>query len=107
MNAFYIFFPFVIIYFIPFSFLELCYTVNIIDGKVNSPTKTKSPLSILESIIDNGFMWAVPKHRRSLERRMTRRMGFGKVLLPKKNLVVCDTCGHFHPVHTICGKYIF
>ncbi|KFM78470.1 39S ribosomal protein L32, mitochondrial, partial [Stegodyphus mimosarum] len=35
---------------------------------------------------------------------MTRRMGFGKVLLPKKNLIVCEACGHFHPVHTVCGN---
>lgn len=94
------------IFFVFFFILELCYGVNILDNRINSPTKTKSPLNILERIIDNGFMWAVPKHRRSLERRMTRRMGFGKLLLPKKNLVVCDACGHFHPVHTVCGKYI-
>ncbi|XP_054725021.1 39S ribosomal protein L32, mitochondrial-like [Uloborus diversus] len=72
-------------------------------GAGHLPAQT-SPLTALKNIIDEGFLWAVPKARRSLERRMTRRMGFGKMLLPQKNLVVCDACGHFHPVHTLCGN---
>lgn len=90
-----------------FSLLELCYAVNITDYNTNPPKRTESSLGVLEEIINNGFLWAAPKKRRSLERRMTRRMGFGKLLLPKKNLVVCDDCGHFHQVHTVCGKLYF
>ncbi|KAG8193292.1 hypothetical protein JTE90_003779 [Oedothorax gibbosus] len=67
-------------------------------------TNRKSPRSLLEDIIGNGFLWAVPKKRRSLERRMTRRMGFGKLILPRNNVVVCNDCGHFHLVHTVCGN---
>ncbi|GIX80868.1 39S ribosomal protein L32, mitochondrial, partial [Caerostris extrusa] len=69
-------------------------------------SKPRDAQSILNDIIGDGFLWGVPKRRRSLERRMTRRMGFGKMILPKRNLIVCDACGHFHPVHTQCVEIV-
>ncbi|GFU60573.1 39S ribosomal protein L32, mitochondrial [Nephila pilipes] len=83
---------------------ELCLVEDCCSLNRIQPYDDKDVKSILDDIIDNGFLWAVPKHRRSLERRMTRRMGFGKMILPKRNLIVCDACGHFHPVHTVCGN---
>ncbi|GFW35028.1 39S ribosomal protein L32, mitochondrial [Trichonephila clavipes] len=82
---------------------ELCLVEDYYSPKGIQPSSDKDVKSTLENIIGNGFLWAVPKSRRSLERRMTRRMGFGKMILPKRNLVACDDCGHFHPVHTVCG----
>ncbi|XP_064594518.1 large ribosomal subunit protein bL32m-like [Liolophura sinensis] len=62
--------------------------------------------SVIESIFDSR-LWAVPKFRRSLERRMTRRMGgekhFETYGQPKNNIVACLECGHWHEKHTICG----
>lgn len=62
----------------------------------------------LKNIIDNGILWAVPKHRRTIERRWKRKYGspeyFLKILLPKTNLRVCDNCGGHHEVGLLCGK---
>ncbi|XP_013395287.1 39S ribosomal protein L32, mitochondrial [Lingula anatina] len=56
----------------------------------------------------DGLCWAaVPKKRRSIERRMTRRMQIPKHYenaLPKKHIVPCLTCGHWHERSTICGN---
>ncbi|XP_055945074.1 39S ribosomal protein L32, mitochondrial-like [Argiope bruennichi] len=86
------------------QFPELCMVEDYHSRNQIPSSNQKNFPSLLDEIIGNGFLWAVPKKRRSLERRMTRRMGFGKMILPKRNLVVCDACGHFHPVHTICGN---
>ncbi|XP_064643547.1 large ribosomal subunit protein bL32m-like [Lineus longissimus] len=63
--------------------------------------------SLLDSILGNGILWAsVPKHRRTAERRATRRMamaGHRERYLPKKDIVACLECGHWHQTHTICG----
>ncbi|XP_043482101.1 39S ribosomal protein L32, mitochondrial [Leptopilina heterotoma] len=60
----------------------------------------------LKEILDNGFLWAVPKHRRSIERRMMRRYGFPeycwKLLEPKNNLIMCPNCGYVHEIGILC-----
>ncbi|XP_063979694.1 large ribosomal subunit protein bL32m [Diachasmimorpha longicaudata] len=59
----------------------------------------------LKDIIGDGILWAVPKHRRSLEKRMTRRFGspdyIWKMLKPK-NLLYCAACGHPHEPGLLC-----
>lgn len=50
-----------------------------------------------------GFLWAVPKKRVSLERRLTRRVAHTQKFNPKTNFLVCIVCGHYHLAHTICG----
>ncbi|XP_008210206.1 39S ribosomal protein L32, mitochondrial [Nasonia vitripennis] len=61
----------------------------------------------IKNIWDNGFLWAVPKHRRSLEKRLNRKFGWPKYnwkpLVPKTNLLMCRACGHYHESFTICG----
>ncbi len=73
-----------------------------------SNTPLQDTKSLLDSLLGDGFLWAaLPKHRRSLERRMSRRMGGTKIrkfTTPKKNIVACLECGHWHESHTICGK---
>ena len=73
-----------------------------------APQSSGGSWSSLKDIIGKGILWAaVPKHRRSLERRMMRRMGSTKrvkYLTPKKNIIECLVCGHWHEAHTICGK---
>ncbi|RWS11593.1 39S ribosomal protein L32-like protein [Dinothrombium tinctorium] len=70
--------------------------------------RSEDSKSILDSIFD-GFLYGVPKGRRSLERRLKRKFGaenWGpearKMLRPKNNLITCETCGHFHEVQYIC-----
>lgn len=57
--------------------------------------------------LGDGFLWAVPKHRRTIERRLKRRFGSPgnwKIILPRNDLAVCKTCGHDHEIGVLCGK---
>ncbi|KAL5009839.1 hypothetical protein ScPMuIL_012144 [Solemya velum] len=79
---------------------------------VNLPCddRPKSAARSLDSILDSIFgskLWAaVPKNRRSAERRMTRKMAKFHLndAIPKKNIVACLECGHWHQSNTICGN---
>uniref|UniRef100_A0A2R5LJ99 Large ribosomal subunit protein bL32m n=1 Tax=Ornithodoros turicata TaxID=34597 RepID=A0A2R5LJ99_9ACAR len=54
---------------------------------------------------DDGFLWAVPHKRRTVERRAWRRIGHPYYIVKQKtNIRTCDKCGHFHLTHTICGN---
>uniref|UniRef100_T1J0N9 Large ribosomal subunit protein bL32m n=1 Tax=Strigamia maritima TaxID=126957 RepID=T1J0N9_STRMM len=57
-----------------------------------------------DSILGNGFVWGVPTSRRSLEKRMMRRLAPGKVYKLKGNIIVCPVCYSYHEAHTICGN---
>jgi Ribosomal L32p protein family. len=63
----------------------------------------------LKELFDTSILWAVPKKRRSLERRMNRKYGskdqVWKMLMPRTDLTVCNTCGYTHHSKTLCGKY--
>ena len=58
----------------------------------------------------DGFLWAAPKKRRSLEKRLMRKYGsldtHYKLLIPKKDLIVCVHCGHDHKRGYLCSKSI-
>lgn len=64
----------------------------------------------LKNLIGDGILWAVPKHRKSLERRMKARYGHhlygpGKhQIVPKLTLRICVQCGHDHEVGVLCRK---
>lgn len=62
----------------------------------------------LDTLKDH-ILWAVPKHRRTIEKRMKRKYGspeyVQKILLPKTNLRVCNQCGHNHEVGVLCRMY--
>ncbi|CAD5118182.1 DgyrCDS6911 [Dimorphilus gyrociliatus] len=60
----------------------------------------------LKDIVNDSILWAVPKSRRSVERRFTRRMRFHKHFehaTPKKNITPCLECGNWMERGTICG----
>jgi large subunit ribosomal protein L32 len=63
----------------------------------------------LEKIFRDGFLWGVPTKRRSVEKRLSRKFGYPeyvyKLLLPKRNLLVCNTCGHHYEASHLCRKY--
>ncbi|XP_077293013.1 mitochondrial ribosomal protein L32 [Arctopsyche grandis] len=65
----------------------------------------RSPFSI-KDVIGDGFLWAVPKTRRTIEKRLNRKYGvpgyYYKPLRVKTNLRVCNTCGHDHEVGLLC-----
>ncbi|XP_008475585.1 39S ribosomal protein L32, mitochondrial [Diaphorina citri] len=62
----------------------------------------------LKELFDTSILWAVPKKRRSLERRMNRKYGskdqVWKMLMPRTDLTVCNTCGYTHHSKTLCGN---
>jgi len=64
------------------------------------------PSNTLEDKKSEGFVWGVPKRRRSVEKRITRKFGLPewglKLLKPKYNLLVCDSCGHHYEAKRLC-----
>ncbi|KAK2588643.1 hypothetical protein KPH14_006409 [Odynerus spinipes] len=61
----------------------------------------------LKDIIGDGFLWAVPKRRRSIEKRLKRRFGHPdyhwKPPVPKTNLLMCPNCGGHYEAGHLCG----
>lgn len=60
----------------------------------------------LKDLIGNGIFWAVPKHRRSIEKRLKRKFGVPKYdwkpLRVKEHLRVCMQCGHDYEAGVLC-----
>lgn len=67
------------------------------------------PKFTIKDILGDGFLWAVPKHRRTLEKRQKRRFGHPdyveKILRPKAYLRTCNVCGDSHEAGVLCRKY--
>ncbi|KAG5882796.1 hypothetical protein JTB14_035626 [Gonioctena quinquepunctata] len=65
-----------------------------------------SPAWSLKDVLGDGFLWATPKHRRSLEKRMKRRFGSSeyvlKILTPRTDLRTCNVCGDDHEAGVLC-----
>ena len=86
-----------------FSVLALNTACN---GSAVSTSNNNFPSSIQE-VFDGIFYAAVPKSRRSREKRATRRYGchaVKKFMTPKDNITVCLNCGNYHLIHTLCGE---
>lgn len=70
----------------------------------NRPSKSFS----LKDLLGDGILWAVPKHRKSLERRLKAKFGnpkyHMKIYSPKTTLRICMQCGHDHEVGVLCRK---
>lgn len=66
-----------------------------------------TPKVSLKEMLDTSILWAVPKARRSLEKRMCRKYGIPdkvwKLFVPRKDLIICNTCGHYHNKKQLCG----
>lgn len=65
------------------------------------------PKFSLKDLIGDGLLWAVPKSRRSLERRLKRKFGFPRMLIPRTNLRSCNVCGDDHEVGVLCRMFPF
>lgn len=80
-------------------------------GGVNGNRPQREPFSI-KDILGDGFLWAVPRSRRTLERRHTRRFGnpngfphgVVKMIQKKTTLRTCNVCGDDHEIGVLCRK---
>ncbi|KOC59496.1 39S ribosomal protein L32, mitochondrial [Habropoda laboriosa] len=74
---------------------------------INQVQPKTFPAQSLKDILNDAFLWAVPKKRRSLEKRLCRRFGIPelhwKPPVPKTNILMCRKCGHNHEANTLCG----
>lgn len=76
-----------------------------VDAKTTGPEKNKRTL---KDIIGDGFLWAVPRNRRTIEKRLKRKFGtpeyVWKMLVPKTTLRICYVCGDDHEVGRLCRE---
>uniref|UniRef100_A0A1L8DS39 Large ribosomal subunit protein bL32m n=1 Tax=Nyssomyia neivai TaxID=330878 RepID=A0A1L8DS39_9DIPT len=67
-----------------------------------------SSWDVVKKAWEDAILWAVPKGRRTIERRWKRMYGSPeyrlKILVPKQNLRICTTCGHHHEVGVLCSN---
>ncbi|KAF9414121.1 hypothetical protein HW555_007880 [Spodoptera exigua] len=72
------------------------------------PVPTPKKFSI-NDIVGDGFLLAVPKFRRTIERKLKRKFGspeyVWKMLVPNNSIKVCQNCGHHHEKRRLCGVY--
>lgn len=75
------------------------------------PGQSKKPEFSLKDLIGDGFLFAVPTFRRTLEVRKTRKIGIPykndareglKILLKKTFLRTCNSCGNYHERDCLC-----
>ena len=66
------------------------------------PQGHKTNQSSLKELFD-GFLWAVPKHRRSKERNRMRRRSWEKRISFNTTLVPCEACGNLRQTGYLCG----
>nr|CAD7413203.1 unnamed protein product [Timema poppensis] len=82
------------------------YCLSFIDGPHVEPVSATRGFS-LKNLLKDSILWAVPRHRRTLEKRLTRKYGHPdyvyKMLKAKSNLMVCNSCGHHHEAGLLCA----
>ncbi|GJQ82017.1 mRpL32 [Trypoxylus dichotomus] len=73
---------------------------------LNVENTNKQPPWSIKDILNDGFLWAVPKSRRTIEKRLKRKFGHpeyvDKLLRPKTILRTCNVCGDDHEVGVLC-----
>lgn len=80
--------------------------------ETRKPTNKSSsalPFSV-EALLKDSILWAVPKHRRTVEKRLNRKFGWPhqvwKPLVPKKDLLMCRSCGDHYKAGHLCSKLL-
>lgn len=60
----------------------------------------------VQDLIGDGILWGVPKHRKTIEKRLKNRFGTpglsSKMIPERTHLRVCNNCGHHHEVGVLC-----
>lgn len=77
-----------------------------------NPAETLKPCSTsltnIQQLFGDSILWAVPKHRRTIEKRLKRKFGcledFYKMLMPRTDLLVCNHCGHNYEKRHLCRE---
>ncbi|CAG9133086.1 unnamed protein product [Plutella xylostella] len=73
-----------------------------------NPTPAPGKKFSLADLIGDGILYAMPKSRRTVEKRMKRKFGHPdyhyKLLLPKTNILVCTDCGHNYERGHLCAN---
>lgn len=81
--------------------------LNYIESNCSAVSTTKKQFSIQE-FMEDGFLWAVPKTRRSVEVRTKRKYGaiegYCKTIIPKNDILSCIYCGHDYEKNHLCSK---
>ncbi|KAJ6635991.1 39S ribosomal protein L32, mitochondrial [Pseudolycoriella hygida] len=81
--------------------------VSLVASNSSVPISSNSvePFS-LKDLIGDGFLWAVPRNRRTIEKRLKRKFGHPdyvwKLIKPKTTLRTCNQCGHDYEVGLLC-----
>nr|XP_031829442.1 39S ribosomal protein L32, mitochondrial [Nomia melanderi] len=74
---------------------------------INRSHPTNLPERSLKDILNDSFLWAVPKKRRTIEKRLNRRFGWPNYIwkphVPKTNILMCRRCGHHYEAGLLCG----
>ena len=90
-------------------FAEALSAIEVNHGKWNDFAYKGSSLS-LKDIWGEGILWGVPKHRRTIEKRLKRKFGHPeyhwKLLKPRTNIITCHSCGHAHEAGILCGEIL-
>ncbi|MFH4983070.1 hypothetical protein AB6A40_009779 [Gnathostoma spinigerum] len=61
-------------------------------------------LNVNSVLNDFRIVFGVPKSRTSKPKKQARRFAYTRLYSLKDNLVVCQNCGEYHEMHTICGN---
>ncbi|XP_063705278.1 large ribosomal subunit protein bL32m [Culicoides brevitarsis] len=60
----------------------------------------------VKDFIGDGILWGVPKHRKTIEKRLKNRYGTpglsSKMIPEKTHLRVCNSCGNHYEVGVLC-----
>lgn len=74
--------------------------------QVNHKEIIRWPANSLNDFLGDGFLWAVPKHRRTIEKRLNRKFGFPqydwKPLRVKEHLRICIHCNNNYEAGLLC-----
>ncbi|KAG8238996.1 hypothetical protein J437_LFUL005053 [Ladona fulva] len=78
----------------------------VVNGQCNNFDLNNAPSTVPEDIFKTDILWAVPKSRRTIEKRLKRKFGDPfykpKTLQLQTNIRICDTCGHYHEDKVLC-----
>ncbi|XP_059610099.1 large ribosomal subunit protein bL32m [Phlebotomus argentipes] len=76
-----------------------------VDNRLERSEQGSGLWESLKNTLEDAIVWAVPKSRRTVEKRMMRKFGSPekpKLLQVKTHLKICITCGHHYEVGVLC-----
>uniref|UniRef100_A0A915KZH7 Mitochondrial ribosomal protein L32 n=1 Tax=Romanomermis culicivorax TaxID=13658 RepID=A0A915KZH7_ROMCU len=72
---------------------------------IEMPQKSTNPKTLaIKEICDTSILWGVPVHKTCRPRKFYKRYSPLKIWRHVKNLVMCQHCGSWHQLHTICAE---